>query len=56
MHPEFVNHLGGVFAVLTLRPWNRGLRAKYALVGHCLEIVWVPVHDVESTVLKTNTE
>ena len=53
MHQEFVNHLGGVFALSSpCAQWIRGLLAKYALVGHCLEIVWVPVHDVDSTVLK----
>ena len=57
MHPEFVNHLGGVFALSSpCAPGTGGLRAKHALVGHCLEIAWVPVHDVDSTALKTNVE
>ena len=41
MHQEFVNHLGGVFALSS--PCAR---------GSGVFIVWVPVHDVDSTVLK----
>ena len=35
-----------------LAPMEQGSSSKICTVGLCLEIVWVPVHDVDSTVLK----